>query len=52
LKEHIKEMLLFLACNIFLPKVNFYNFEIKEKKIKIAINSFISYKKDPKHRQQ
>lgn len=30
-KEHIKEMLLFLACDIFLFKVTLYSFEIKEK---------------------
>lgn len=41
-KEHIKEMLLFLACGIFLSKLNLHSFEIKEKNIKKAINSFIS----------
>lgn len=42
-KEHIKEMLLFLACGVFLSKVNLRSFEIKEKNIKKAINLFISY---------
>lgn len=51
-KEHIKKILLFLICGVFLSKVKLYSFVIKEKNIKKAIDSFIIYEGDPKQSQQ